>query len=74
MSTHPSVPRDTVDHYDVFFDQDHVSPGRTVMTPGNHTNGPGGKYPDVQAWLNYNERAAPDDHRRRLDRRSNGIP
>ena len=25
------------------------------MTPGNHTNGPGGRYPDVQAWLDYNE-------------------
>ena len=32
-----------------------VSARRTVMTPGNHTNGPGGRYPDVQAWLDYNE-------------------
>jgi Calcineurin-like phosphoesterase len=44
----------TVMHYDRFFDQEHISPKRTVMTPGNHSNGPGGKYPDIQAWLAYN--------------------
>jgi hypothetical protein len=44
----------TVQHYDDFLDQPHISARRTVMTPGNHSNGPGGKYPDIRAWLAYN--------------------
>ena len=59
----------TVLHYDKFFDQEHISPKRTVMTPGNHSNGPGGKYPDARAWLAYNAGAGhPDPNRRWLDR------
>lgn len=54
----PFCTRDTVRHYDAFLDQPNISPRRTVMTPGNHTNGPGGRYPDVQAWLDYNESRA----------------
>jgi hypothetical protein len=41
----------TMKHYDKYLTQPNVSPARTVMTPGNHTNGPGtGKsVPDVSA-------------------------
>jgi hypothetical protein len=47
----------TMKHYDKYLTQAHVSPARTVMTPGNHTNGPGGKssIPDASAWLAYNQ-------------------
>ncbi len=50
----------TMKHYDTYLaKQPHIAKARTVMTPGNHTNGPGGKHggkplPDVQAWLDYN--------------------
>ncbi len=50
----------TMKHYDKYLTQPNVSAARTVMTPGNHTNGPGGKsggkpLPDVSAWLAYNQ-------------------
>ncbi|HEY3767010.1 MAG TPA: metallophosphoesterase [Gaiellales bacterium] len=47
----------TMKHYDKYLTEPNVSPARTVMTPGNHTNGPGGKssIPDVSAWLAYNQ-------------------
>ena len=46
----------TMKNYDRFLTSPNISPARTVMTPGNHTNGPGGKsnVPDVSAWLSYN--------------------
>lgn len=46
----------TMKHYDTFLTKPNISPARTVMTPGNHTNGPGGSSnePDVAAWLSYN--------------------
>jgi hypothetical protein len=50
----PSANSHTVKHYDEFLDQPHISAARTVMTPGNHSNGPGGAYPDANAWLAYN--------------------
>src|SRR6476619_5231755 len=47
----------TMKHYDRYLTQPHTNPARCVMTPGNHTNGPGGKsnIPDVSAWLSYNQ-------------------
>lgn len=47
----------TMKHYDKFLTQPNISPARTVMTPGNHTNGPGGSAsePDVAAWISYNK-------------------
>ena len=50
----------TMKHYDVYIaKQPNIAAARTVMTPGNHTNGPGGKHgsrplPSAQAWLDYN--------------------
>ena len=50
----------TMKHYDVYIaKQPNIAKTRTVMTPGNHTNGPGGKrgsrpLPSAQAWLDYN--------------------
>ena len=50
----------TMKHYDKYLTQPNVSPARTVMTPGNHTNGPGGKSggsrsPTSRRWLAYNQ-------------------
>ena len=47
----------TMKNYDRFLTQNNISAARTVMTPGNHTNGPGGSSntPDVRAWLAYNQ-------------------
>ena len=46
----------TMKHYDVFLSKKYILPSRTVMTPGNHTNGPGGSAnePNAKAWLAYN--------------------
>ena len=46
----------TMKHYDVFLSKKYIVPSRTVMTPGNHTNGPGGSAnePNAKAWLAYN--------------------
>jgi hypothetical protein len=46
----------TMKHYDKYLTQPNIVPSRCIMTPGNHTNGPGGKsnIPDVSAWLSYN--------------------
>ena len=42
-------------HYDTFLNSANVSAARTVMTPGNHSNGPGGATAgDAKAWLAYN--------------------
>ncbi len=67
----------TIKHYDRYLTQPHISPARCVMTPGNHTNGPGGKsnIPDVSAWIAYNRARGT---RSRTDgvwiNRSEGIP
>ena len=47
----------TMKNYDRFLTQNNISAARTVMTPGNHTNGPGGSSntPDVRAWLAYDQ-------------------
>ena len=46
----------TMKNYDVFLNAAHVSAARTVMTPGNHSNGPAGSTTkgDASAWLAYN--------------------
>ncbi len=45
----------TMAHYDTFLNSANVSAARTVMTPGNHSNGPGGATAgDAKAWLAYN--------------------
>src|SRR4051812_2299607 len=67
----------TMKHYDKYLTQPNISPARCVMTPGNHTNGPGGasNIPDVSAWLSYN---AARGTKSRTDggwiNRSQGIP
>jgi hypothetical protein len=47
----------TMKHYDKYLTQPNIDPARCVMTPGNHTNGPGGtsNIPDVSAWIAYNQ-------------------
>ena len=50
----PCANQHTMAHYDTYLDQPYVQASRTVMTPGNHSNGPGGSYPDAAAWLAYN--------------------
>ena len=50
----------TMKHYDAYIvQQPNIAKARTIMTPGNHTNGLGGKHggkpvPTAQAWLDYN--------------------
>ena len=47
----------TMKHYDKYLTLPNINPSRCIMTPGNHTNGPGGKsnIPDVSAWIAYNK-------------------